>query len=73
MTRKNGDARGLQSTFIQLLKCQRAHAEAEARWRQEAPQMLTGKPAVLWRQLDELPRRKGELGRRLRRAAKAYA
>jgi hypothetical protein len=72
MAKRNGDARGLKSAYLAHLKCRRAHAAAVARWREQAPQMLTGKPAALWRELDELSRRKRELGRRLRRAAKAY-
>jgi hypothetical protein len=67
------DAASIQTTFLELVKCQRAHATAEARWREQGPRLLRGKAAVLWRRTEELSRRRRELGRLLRKKAKAYA
>jgi hypothetical protein len=73
--RFNSDADGasLQATYIELVRCRQAHASAEARWREQASRLLTGKPAALWRRLDHLARRKQDFGRQLRRKSRGYA
>jgi hypothetical protein len=77
MARKrfNGDADGasLQAVFIELVKARRSRSAAAARWREQGARSLRGKPAALWRRLEELSRREQTLGRQLRRQARAYA
>jgi hypothetical protein len=74
MKRKpNGhDAAALHVVYVEFLKCRRAHAAAVARWREQAPRVLRGQAAALWRKTEELARQKRELGQALRKKAKPF-
>jgi hypothetical protein len=68
------DGASLQAMFLGLLKCQRAHAAAVRRWRDEGPRLLKGtKAAALWDRTEGLGRKRRALEQRLRRKTKAYA